>query len=203
VSHRILILGLALGVAALAAQPAGAETAQWPGNGHWYELVIISVPWEDARYMAQSLQYLDGYGHLATITSAEENDFIATAFTSGEAEFFAWFAGYEPNDDGIWVWGAGPEIGVQFSAFGVPTAPYNYANWGGIEPNDYAPGEDYAAINLGAEYAGILPGEWGDAPDPGPTDPIRGYVVEYAPDTPVAPRSWSAIKSMFLEPPRR
>ena len=68
---------------------------------------------------------------------------------------------------------------------------------GGVEPNDHAPGEDFAAINLGDEYAGILPGEWGDAPDPGPDDPVRGYIVEYAPDTPVEARSWSVIKALY------
>jgi hypothetical protein len=199
VLRRFLVLGAALGVMALLPGPAGAEIAQWPGNGHWYEFVEISVPWEDARFMAQSLTYIEDHGHLATITSQGENDFIATTFASGEAEFFAWIAGYEPADDGVWVWGAGPETGTQFSLFGVPTAPYSYANWGGIEPNDFAPGEDFAAMNLGDTYADILPGEWGDAPDPGPDDPVRGYVVEYSPESPVGSRSWSRIKSLFLD----
>lgn len=200
--RRFLLLVVALGVTAVFVEPAGAEIAQWPGNGHWYEFVVISVPWEDARFMAQSLQYQEDYGHLATITSADENDFLATTFASEEAEFFAWFAGYEPEDDGVWVWGAGPEMGTQFSLFGVPTAPFNYANWGGVEPNDFAEGEDYAAINLGDEYAGILPGEWGDAPAPGPDDPVRGYIVEYESESPVEARSWGIIKALYRTVPR-
>ena len=200
--RRLLVLGITLGVMALLPLSGGAEIAYWSGNGHWYELVAITVPWDHARFMAESLQYLDGHGHLATITSEDENTFIATTLASGEAEFFAWIGGHEPADDGVWVWGAGPEIGTQFSLYAAPTPPDNYANWGGIEPNDFAPGEDFAAVNLGDEYAGILPGEWGDAPDPTPSDPIRGYVVEYAPDSPVAARSWSIIKAMYRSAPR-
>jgi hypothetical protein len=202
VRRRFLVLVVTLGATALLPLLAGAEVAQWPSNGHWYELVVVSVPWEDARFMAQSLQYPEDYGHLATITSADENDFIASTFAAGEAEFFAWFAGYEPADDGVWVWGAGPEFGTQFSLFGVPTAPDDYANWGGVEPNDFAPGEDFAAINLGDEYAGILTGEWADAPAPGPDDPVRGYIVEYEADSPVRAGSWSAIKALYRTRPR-
>jgi hypothetical protein len=198
------VLGAVIAIAAAVPQIGGAEIAQWAGNGHWYELVEAAVAWEDARFLAQTLQYGDGctYGHLVTITSEGENDFIATALATGEPEFFAWIGGHEPNDDGVWVWGAGPEEGVQFSFYDAATPPDNYANWGGIEPNDFAQGEDYAAVNLGDEFAGILPGEWGDAPDPTPTDPIGGYIVEYAPDTPVEPRSWGVVKALFLGTPR-
>lgn len=191
------VLGVVFAVTAALPQAAGSQPVQWPENGHWYELVSASVSWENARFMAESLQYMEIYGHLVTITSENENTFIATALASGEAEFFAWIGGHEPADDGVWVWGAGPEIGTQFSFYAAPTPPDDYANWGGIEPNDFAPGEDFAAINLGEEYEQILPGEWGDAPDPTPDDPIRGYIVEYAPEDPIEPRSWSVIKALY------
>src|SRR5689334_15900197 len=50
-----------------------------PANGHWYQVGLgffSEVDWDEARRAADSLTY-NGYpGHLATITSAAEHDFI-------------------------------------------------------------------------------------------------------------------------------
>lgn len=54
-------------------------------------------------------------GHLATITSAEENEFINTTFNTGMSRQAAWIGGFEPNDDGVWRWAVGPEANIQFS----------------------------------------------------------------------------------------
>jgi hypothetical protein len=173
----MLPIVLIAGYAAVA--PAFAQPVHFPGNGNHYEFIEGRTIWADARDDAATKSFDGVMGHLVTITSAAENAFLTSTFASGEPEFFSWIGGHEPADDGVWLWGAGPEIGVQFSSGGAPTPPYNYANWGGIEPNDHAPDEDYAAMNLGLTFAGIEPGEWGDAPDPGPDDPILGYLVEY------------------------
>jgi hypothetical protein len=76
------------------------------------------------------------------------------------ANQFSWMWGREPNDDGVWQWVVGPEAGIQFSNFATPTAPFNYANWGGIEPNNNPPGEDFAIFNIGTAFANglIAPG---------------------------------------------
>jgi FlgD Ig-like domain len=172
---RLFFLSLlCLGPSSSAAQPFLFE-----GNGNYYELIEVQTTWADAKASAAARSFLGIDGHLATITSGIENEFISSTFATGESQFFAWIAGNEPNDDGVWIWGAGPEDGVQFSQGGIATPPYNYVNWGGIEPNDFAVGEDLAAINIGATFAGILPGKWGDSPNPNPADPIHGYVVEY------------------------
>jgi len=170
-----------LALIALVALPAPviAAPVYFPGNGHSYELVPVQTTWAGARTAASLPTYGGVQGHLATITSAAENNFISTTFASGQAQYFTWIAGYEPNDDGVWRWGAGPENGVQFSNSAVSTPPYNYANWDGIEPNDFAPGEDFLAMNLGATFANIGPGGWGDAPNPNPSDPIKAYIIEY------------------------
>lgn len=177
--QRSRFRALALGAAVLIASPAAAVPVLFSGNGNYYEFIGTQTTWAEAVTTAAAQSYLGGDGHLATVTSDAENAFLSDAFASGEAAYFGWLAGYEPNDDGVWLWGAGPEDGAQFSQGGTPTLPFNYANWGGIEPNDHAPGEDYLAINLGATFAEVLPGEWIDSPNPNPADPIRGFLVEY------------------------
>ena len=47
-----------------------------PDNGHYYELVADAVLWTDAKAAADASVYRGKYGHLATITSESENDFI-------------------------------------------------------------------------------------------------------------------------------
>jgi hypothetical protein len=162
-----------------AVAPASAVPVYYAGNNHSYELIAVQTTWAGARAAAAALSYQGFPGHLATVTTAGENAFIASAFASGQAQYFAWLGGYEPNDDGVWLWGGGPEDGIQFSQVGTPTPPFNYTNWGGVEPNDFAPGEDFLAINLGATFAGVLPGQWIDSPNPNPSDPIKAYIVEY------------------------
>jgi hypothetical protein len=155
----------------------------WTENGHYYDYVPFStaaLTWHASRNAATNTKHLGNRGYLATITSAEENAFLFTQFRINADDQFAWIGGYEPNDNNVWKWADGPEAGVQFSQKDIPTAPFNYANWGGIEPNDHKQEEDYAMYNIGNEFAGIQPGEWGDAsPETSNLDPVVGYLVEY------------------------
>jgi len=181
---RCTVICICLAAAALAGTPQAlhAEPVQFGGNGNYYDYVLGQMQWVEALAAAETLSY-EGYpGHLATITTPEENNFISVAFASGEAQYFAWIGGYEPLDDGAWFWAAGPESGVQFATEATPLPPYDFANWGGQEPNDFNAGEDFVAINLGDEFANVLPGQWIDSPNPNPADPIFGYVVEYETD---------------------
>lgn len=117
-------------------------------------------------------------GHLATITSPEENAFL---FSLVEGRFSgfqgAWLGGKAPGG-----WLEGPESGQGFG----------YVGWGGIEPNN----SGYAYMNVGAHFAGIGPGQWADdsgaqgVPDPF-ADPVIGYFVEYEGAAAVPePSSW-------------
>ncbi len=171
----------------LAYKNAYAVIFEWPvldgGNGNYYDLVPLSgstQTWQESLAEADGLTYLGLPGHLATITSANENAFLNSKFNNGLGSQFAWFAGFEPNDDGIWKWATGPETGIQFSNGVTATPPFNYANWGGIEPNDNKPLEDFAMFNIGTTFASINPGQWADAsPTPSSFDPVVGYLVEY------------------------
>lgn len=159
--------------------PPDVAPSRFNANGHFYEFVTGRLTWADARIAAAARTYQGLCGHLATITSSAENDFVARTFASGQQRYFAWIAGYEPKDDGVWRWGAGPENGAQFSQVKQPTSPFNYVNWQGAEPNDNAAVEDFAAMNLGATFTNVAPGGWIDSPYPNPADPIEGYIVEY------------------------
>ena len=165
------------------ASRASALPISWPDNGHYYDLIPFSsapLSWQEALTDAESLTYLGVNGHLATITSAGENAFLNTTFNGGQDSQFAWLGGYEPNDDGVWKWATGPEAGIQFANGVTPTSPFNYANWGGIEPNDRQSMEDFLMFNIGKSFRGIDPGEWADAqPNSSGDDPVVAYFVEY------------------------
>jgi len=191
----LLLLGLAV-----VSPPALAEPVWFDGTGHYYEYVDGQTTWEVALAAAEALEHSGFSGHLVTITSSAENDFVSATFASGEAEFFAWIGGHEPDDNGVWLWGSGPESETQFSQGGSPTPPFYYVNWGGVEPNDFNPGEDFAAINLGDEFHDVFPGQWIDSPNPNPSDPIHGMVVEYE-DATGLPPDMIDPSSVFLSRP--
>ena len=84
-----LIAGLAtalmLGVSAI----GHAEPICWVANGHYYEAVAFpsGITWDEARAVAANSTYLGVSGHLATITSMEENTFIVNNLVDPENQF--------------------------------------------------------------------------------------------------------------------
>jgi hypothetical protein len=110
------------------------------GNGHWYEYVEMAenVIWEDAKNMAVSMG-----GHLATITSDEENQWVIqnvvvpndpTGLVGGPL-----LGGFQNHSspsysepDGGWEW--------------VTGEPWGFTAWQSGEPNDVAGGSDYLQI---------------------------------------------------------
>ena len=113
----------------------GAAEAVWAqpphyfaGNGHYYE-GASSAPgdWASAKAYAESRSYLGVPGHLATITSQAENDFVAS-MPGGYVGSY-WLGGYQPGGsgepDGNWQWVTGEAWG--FTAWG-PGQPDNQAS---------------------------------------------------------------------------
>ena len=113
--YAVGILMLVIAVLAIQSTSVSAQPVFFESTGNYYEYVSGQMTWDAAVVEAETHSHLSVTGHLVTITSAEENEFLNVTFASGEAEFFAWIGGYEPNDDGVWLWGVGPEVGVQFS----------------------------------------------------------------------------------------
>lgn len=145
-----------------------AAPITWSDNNHTYDFKAGSFTWQEAKAQAE----LDG-GYLATVTSASENAFLLSHFFSNTGSNFAWLGGYQYDNAaepaGHWRWVTNDE-------------PWAYTNWGGIEPNSRQANEDYAMFNIGTSFAGIAPGQWGDAVFvPSGYDPVNGYLIEHNP----------------------
>jgi hypothetical protein len=159
--------------------PGGAEAAAIlnPANGHYYEHAITAsgVTWDQANAAASAVIFLGIPGHLATVTSAEEQAFISMHFdfatVSGNGTFIGGFqlaGSVEPT--GGWQWVTG-ESG--------PVAP-NYTNWGLNEPNNLGGNEDVIEYPQNSTYL------WNDIP----RDFFRqSYLVEYTPQVIPEPTS--------------
>ena len=122
------------------------------GNGHWYAIIPAAQYWDDARLDAMAL-YVEGQpGYLATITSAEENNFVLNTVMAGldnPCTYDAcWLGGYDASYL-AWEWNTG-EV-------------WDYLNWADGEPNNQ--GIETALVVLGPgvdPYHGD-PGQWNNS----------------------------------------
>lgn len=142
-------------------------------NQHYYEYVAGSLTWQDANNGAQSRSYFGLQGYLGTITSKNENDFVAT-YCGGQG----WLGASDADTEDTWKWVCGPEAGTMFWRDGYKIAG-QYSNFISGEPNDEGPnGEDYMHIY---GYDPSTPpeklGQWCDFHHTNSS--IKGYVVEY------------------------
>lgn len=137
------------------------------GNNHLYKFISGSITWNGAQAAAPSQTAYGVNGYLATITSQQENDFVATRLVGD-----GWFGASDSVAEGNWKWVAGPENGTQFwsGAGGGNTVGGNYANWASGEPNDSSGNEDCAQFYIST-------GKWNDLPCSGST--LSGYVAEF------------------------
>ncbi len=155
-----------------------AEPIEWPvsegGNGHYYQLAYSPAIWSEAKSNAEVVTYIGEKGnlamkgHLATITSEDENTFILNAFKTKGFNSSSWIGGFQPPESseptGDWRW--------------VTGEPWEFTNWNRTEPNDSA-GEDCLAINL-TDY----PGQWADYhgglnPEEQTPSVRSSYIIEY------------------------
>lgn len=171
---------LAFGIAGFS--PANSAPVIFGSNA--YELILVSNPYAGsnnsyttADAAAQASTFLGVSGHLATVTSLAENNFLAglavAASVPLEAAGFsgAWLGGSSPAG-----WLTGPEAGDAFT----------FDGFGGGEPNNS--GFAYMAIALNPGAAGLSAiGQWLDdsvafagqgLPHPN-ADPVVGYFVEF------------------------
>jgi hypothetical protein len=116
----------------LAVGAAFAVPVQWPvgagGNNHYYDAVSFpqGITWDDALVYASGLVYQGLGGHLATITFAEENNFIIDNLGGPIALNTYWLGGFQPPGSpepaGNWRW--------------VTGEPWLFTNWASGEANN-------------------------------------------------------------------
>lgn len=139
------------------ASPASGQLFN-PVNGHYYQrgFVVAPIAWHIAATLARGTSLYGMQGHLATITSAEEQA-VATAAAAG---FTCWIGGYEDilMLDPIWRWQTN-----ETSAFNA---------WAINEPNNVNGNEDFLCMGGG--------GFWYDVPA---NAPLLHFISEHAPSS--------------------
>ena len=100
-----------LGTAALAgtlfaAAAASHASVVWGGNGHEYDVITAEdISWTAANAAASGM---GGGWHLATITSAAENAFVAGLLPTGAPDrSHFWLGGSDAASEGTWTWVTG------------------------------------------------------------------------------------------------
>jgi hypothetical protein len=136
-----------------------------PVNGHYYDVINLSINWADARAAAETLTFRGVPGHLVTIDSAAENLFITNTF-GADAIHYHWIGGFQPPDspepDGGWSWITGES--------------FVFNNWAPVEPNNFFgadPNEDRIVFDHQVNASGK---HWNDLPSSFLTD---GFVAEF------------------------
>ena len=151
--------------------------ATYAGSKNVYQYVTSPTSFEEALTIAASSTYNGIVGHLVTISSARENQFIYSAFVgpryqqieqdSEKEQAVAWIALSDTETENVWKWIAGPEKGEVAL----------YSNWVGAEPNNCcaAGGEDQAVIHW------ALTGGWFDVNSTSRVNQFGGhsFVIEY------------------------
>lgn len=156
------------------------EPRQWAaaegGNGHWYKIVSVpqGITWPDANDAAIALD-----GHLATITSAQENAFVFQLAAlrkevwsyDGSNTAGPWLGGSQADGavepDGGWSWVTGER--------------FDFANWFGGSPDNAQGLWNENAIHFWVTGANEIGDTWNDIAKDGRgfSGGIKGYVVEF------------------------
>lgn len=149
------------------------DKAYFAQTNNFYTQTTDFTTWTQARQNAANAG-LDGVpeltGHLATITSQEENDFVFGLLTAT-----SWLGGSDDAVEGEWRWVEGPEAGQQFWQGLAAGGPVDgaYTNWQPGEPNQFFGAvrpENFAHMRAN--------GRWNDLPD----DQNLNYIIEWGGD---------------------
>ena len=147
--------------------------AYFAQTNNFYTQTTDFVNWNQASANAAQAG-LDGVpeltGHLATITSQAENDFVFGLLTSS-----SWLGGSDDAVENEWRWVEGPEAGEQFwqGLAGGSAVNGAYTNWAAGEPNQFfGPGNPENYAHMRAD------GLWNDLPE----SQNLNYIIEWGGD---------------------
>jgi hypothetical protein len=177
VATRAITVSLAL----TAATSVTAEPVEWTGNGHFYELIEHpeGMSWYEARDEAHEIWHNGIRGHLATITSAAESDFLLDVLLpTGVAPRAYWVGGFQsdgsPEPAGGWEWLTGE--------------PWSFTNWHSTEPNN---GGDENVLEVYGPNSSNPMGRWNDMTGGTDTPDYSGsYIIEWPTETPAYAHSF-------------
>lgn len=177
-SRLWLLVSTAIGVL-LVVSWTGAAPILNPDNGHYYERVdrdrLTGCTWAVAKAEAEALSHLGVAGHLATVTSQEERDFILDNLGTYDELIHHWLGGYQyvQTDEpaGGWGWVTGePWVYTDWKQDGNPDNDWGSHGYFGGEPD----GSDEEAVCLWDDPNNEA--LWNDADEFGE---VKGYIVEY------------------------
>lgn len=129
-------------------------------NGHIYKYYTESIDWYSAKEMCEKYG-----GHLVTITSVEENDFLIDNLPNYNKSFY-WIGLTDEKQEGMWHW--------------VTNETFSFCNWSENSPNNNAYKEHYAGFMSKEENYDGYPtpiGSWNDY-EVSPSDE-GGYICEW------------------------
>ncbi len=117
-------------ITAFADDDIDAEVQTTDSNGHRYQLFDTSMSWTDAESYCESIG-----GHLVTITSAEEQQYIIENLlpTGTKNTYFIGLS--RDTDTAEWSW--------------VTSEPFDYTNWDYGEPNSTTENYVHMYANMG------------------------------------------------------
>ncbi len=171
-AHRVFAFGVCMVVLGSVVLAQARSWTHPDGTSHWYEAVAVpaGITWSEANRAAATAG-----GHLATITSSEENTAVVAVI----------------QDTSLWSGQNGPWIGgVRSSA--TPNAwgwgeldPFAFAAWASGHPASSA---GFDRIHYGGS-ASTSAGTWASAPA---ASKNPGFVIEYA--GPTVPRTMGLLR---------
>jgi hypothetical protein len=174
-----IALALSLSVASFSSHAISFN----PANGHYYQVIDFSevgrMNWNEAKSYAEGLIHEGLTGHLATITSQEEDDFVWNI--GGEGRFLGGFDTSTQDSSGNWIHNAWQWVTGETFSFSnwIPGEPSHWQDGSDLTPNN----EDYLMYwwNNGQE------GRWNDTnldssflAGNSISFTTQGFVVEYS-----------------------
>jgi len=135
-------------------------------SGHFYCVYELDniLTWRDAKEFCRSKN-----GHLATISSQRENDFIYSLIIQSHVNA-AYFGLNNEDGKGIWKWCNGEEL--------------SYTNWAPGEPNNWNGSENYALFYWNDDER-YQTGLWNDGDFPDYSSGAKAFVCEWDESDPV------------------
>lgn len=136
---------------AISADAATVPSGATQYKGHTYYVYQGVVTWKKAKALCEAKG-----GHLVTITSSAENNFVKELVNEANIGF-CWLGATDEEKEGTWKWVTGES--------------FKFTDWYSGQPDDYGTGEDYLSTYYGTQ--------WNDYSNDSDGGVVKGYVCEW------------------------